>query len=298
MKIAITWTTGFVWWAMTTYFQNKGHEIIALTRKDRDITLPLNNTQLLNNCNVFIHSAANVHYAQKRKQLLKDNTTSIGHVIQATKHIPHFIYISSSSVYQWLSWTLTEDIPINISNLQNWYALSKYKAEQLLLKNFPNKLTILRPRAIYGPGDTTLLPNILSKTLFQKLLLWGPGTNTSSITHIDNLIKAIELLVHKQSQSTQQEIFNIADQTTFTMKETLQHIASTFKLNGTIHLPLYLFYILKVFNKNKYSFLLDLFENNKILNTDKIRNLGHNTNYDFISTLHDITWSISPLSHK
>lgn len=68
---------------------------------------------------------------------------------------------------------ITEEVTIDNTKLTNPYARTKHEAEERFKRLIPAhiKLTILRPRAVYGIGDTTLLPQILSHTLCGSLLL-------------------------------------------------------------------------------------------------------------------------------
>ena len=50
---------------------------------------------------------------------------------------------------------------------------------------------ILRPHAVYGPGDTTLLPRLLHARRLGRLIAVGDGRNRISLTHVDNLVQAV-----------------------------------------------------------------------------------------------------------
>jgi nucleoside-diphosphate-sugar epimerase len=75
------------------------------------------------------------------------------------------------------------------------YCATKAQAEQLVLAaNNPDFTTIvLRPRFIWGPGDTTLLPAIERMNEHGGWVWIDHGRALTSSTHIDNLIQAIVL---------------------------------------------------------------------------------------------------------
>jgi nucleoside-diphosphate-sugar epimerase len=75
------------------------------------------------------------------------------------------------------------------------YSSTKAKAEQLVREtNAPGFETIvLRPRFIWGPGDTTLLPTIVAMARSWAWSWINHGRAMTSTTHIDNLVHAIEL---------------------------------------------------------------------------------------------------------
>jgi len=74
---------------------------------------------------------------------------------------PRVVFISSSSVYyrHGDQVGMTEDTPFPEVPI-NRYAATKRAAEELVLAS-PLSTVVLRPRAVFGPGDTVLFPRIL-----------------------------------------------------------------------------------------------------------------------------------------
>ncbi|MFI1647140.1 NAD-dependent epimerase/dehydratase family protein [Streptomyces avidinii] len=68
----------------------------------------------------------------------------------------------------------------------NAYGRTKAQGEALALAA---GAVVLRPRAVYGPGDTTLLPRLLSRVRAGTLLLPGPDVRLS-LTAVENLTRA------------------------------------------------------------------------------------------------------------
>ena len=70
------------------------------------------------------------------------------------------------------------------------YANSKFEGEQLLQAKSELPWTIIRPSAVYGPGDREMLP--LLKIIRRGLLLQtGPHAQRLSLLHVDDLVDAI-----------------------------------------------------------------------------------------------------------
>ena len=70
------------------------------------------------------------------------------------------------------------------------YARSKYEGEQLLKGRKALNWTILRPPAVYGPGDQEMLP--LLKMIRRGLLAHaGPADQRLSLLHVDDLVNAV-----------------------------------------------------------------------------------------------------------
>ena len=84
------------------------------------------------------------------------------------------------------------------------YAHSKYEGEQLLHGKTSLPWTIIRPPAVYGPGDREMLP--ILKMIRRGLLAYaGPRDQRLSLLHVDDLAGAIMawlLEPHRYAQKT------------------------------------------------------------------------------------------------
>ncbi len=282
MKIAITWSNGFVWSHAVKYFSQK-NEIIAFQRQKYQIqnNITYKKWDLRDAYNdsfdsdLFIHAAADTGYEKSKQEMMEQNVISNKNVLDIVNnsHCKHFIYISSSSVYQWLSWCIDESVEIDENNLENSYSYSKYLAEKYIKENLKKdiKLTILRPRAIYGIWDRVLEPNILKHQLFWRLILLWNGQNITSLTSIDHFIHTIDLVIKKQTSNF--EIFNVSDLVTKNMEENYREIVRKYRLKWIIKIPIWILKVFKCLNRNKISYLIDNFEKDKILNLWKIQSI-------------------------
>ena len=98
------------------------------------------------------------------------------------------------------------------------YSWTKARAELLVKAAATSNFTtiILRPRFIWGPGDTTLLPAIRAMAKSGRWMWVGGGGARTSTTHIDNLTHAIELAL---SRGRGGEAYFVLDDGVHTMKE-------------------------------------------------------------------------------
>ena len=260
-KIAITWSSWFVWSYLVKYFLKLNFEVIAFDRKKWD----LREKYLWKfDCDIFIHSASDTWYEKSKKEMLNNNVEINKNVIDLVNksNCKHFIYISSSSVYQWISWEITTKVKIEEKNLKNSYSLTKYLAEEYIKKNLNKniKLTILRPRAIYWKWDRVLVPNILKNQIFWYLLLpWNWKTKTS-ISEINDFVDFIWDIVKNKKQW----IYNFSTKVD-TYENLYKQIVKDYNLKWIIKIPIWIFKFLSYFNKNKYSYIVDTFGNDKIL---------------------------------
>jgi len=70
------------------------------------------------------------------------------------------------------------------------YAQSKYLAEEVLHQNATGPWTILRPPAVYGPGDSEMTP-ILKMTRRALVFRPGPAQQRLSLLYADDLASAV-----------------------------------------------------------------------------------------------------------
>ncbi|WP_406201144.1 NAD(P)-dependent oxidoreductase [Kitasatospora sp. NBC_01560] len=114
------------------------------------------------------------------------NVTGTARLLRAAAGRP-VVWVSSASVYDpRLPRTLvTEDHPTAGGHL-NAYGRTKAAGERLALAA---GAVVLRPRAVYGPGDPHLAPRLLERVRRGLLLLPGPDV-LLSLTAVQNLADA------------------------------------------------------------------------------------------------------------
>ena len=91
------------------------------------------------------------------------------------------------------------------------YALSKHEGEHVLLARPSLPWTVLRPPAVYGPGDREMLP-ILKMIRKGLLVQIGPPDQRLSLLHVDDLVNAI-LAWLSAPQKCRHKIYSIDDGT-------------------------------------------------------------------------------------
>ncbi len=85
----------------------------------------------------------------------------------------------------------------------NHYAASKREAERRVLATCSAHgvpVVMLRPRAIFGPGDTAILPRIADALRRGRLRRIGDGTCMVDMSYIDNVVDAILLAADAPAQ--------------------------------------------------------------------------------------------------
>jgi nucleoside-diphosphate-sugar epimerase len=118
------------------------------------------------------------------------------------------LHISSPSVY--FRFADQEEIPEDtiLPPPVNAYAATKAASETLVLAEPSLDPVILRPRGLYGPGDTALLPRLLRAARQRPLPLMRGGNAATDLTYIDDVVNAV--LAAMDALSPAARVFNIS----------------------------------------------------------------------------------------
>ena len=141
---------------------------------------------------VVVHAAARSSPWGSKTQFYKNNIQATQNVVDFCRKNgrPKLVFISSSSIYYRScdQWNITEASepakpPINR------YAGTKQIAEKII-RSYEGPWAILRPRAVFGPDDTVLLPRILAAARQGRLPLFTTQGNlvVGDLIYIDNLV--------------------------------------------------------------------------------------------------------------
>lgn len=151
---------------------------------------------------VVVLSALTPEKGRDRSTFLK-NVAMIDHLCAAVSEAPclQVVYISSDSVYDSRCTEISEN---SCCESEDMYALSHIVREKLLTgtcREANIALAILRPCAIYGPGDThnSYGPNRFLRTALKegKITLFGHGEEERDHIYIDDLVRVIKMcLLH------------------------------------------------------------------------------------------------------
>ncbi|MEV4443463.1 NAD(P)-dependent oxidoreductase [Streptomyces sp. NPDC049577] len=139
------------------------------------------------------------------------------------------VWVSSASVYdpRHDRSRVREDHPVG--GRLNAYGRTKAAGERLALRA---GAVVLRPRAVYGSGDTQLLPRLLARVRAGTLLLPGPDVRLS-LTAVENLADACLAAAGWPSGA-----YNIADAAPYGRDEALRRVLCAHGVDATIrHLP-------------------------------------------------------------
>lgn len=186
MRIAVTGAAGFVGGAIVARARARGWEVHALTRADWDITAgPLPAPP---GVDAVVHAAASVTDRGDAARVWAANLLGTRHVAASFPGV-RLVHISTASVYDPFVPTVAaiEDVA-PVARYLTPYGASKAAAERLLAGR-PDTI-VLRPHAVYGPGDPTLLPRLLAAARGATLVLPGGGRTRHTLTAVGTLAEA------------------------------------------------------------------------------------------------------------
>jgi nucleoside-diphosphate-sugar epimerase len=139
--------------------------------------------------------------------------------------IRKLVYISTPSVYFRFAdqRRLGEDMalppPIND------YARTKLLGEDLVtaMRDVPS--VILRPRAIYGEGDTALLPRLMRVANTRPIPRFIGGDGATDLTHVSDVVAAIRAALDHSSE-THAPVFNISGGQEISMPDIIKAVCA------------------------------------------------------------------------
>lgn len=171
----------------------------------------------------------------KRKKSFEQNqmiSQKIVDVVSRLSSIEQLIYVSTDMVYgkQKIGLVSESTTPKPIGE----YGKSKLLAEEIL-RNSSDKLVVLRPRLIVGPGregTISLLAMFISRNLPVPII--GKGNNRYQMISVFDLWDAIDICISTRARG----IFNVGSKSPPTLNELFSSVLPAVgRKNKVVHLP-------------------------------------------------------------
>lgn len=143
-----------------------------------------------------VHSGALSTVWGRREEFHAINVRGTENVINAciAGRVRRLVYISSPSVMTRTvaQLNLNESEPLPDKHV-SIYSETKRLGEDLVNAATALETVILRPKAIYGPGDTAIFPRLIRAAEKGRLPIVGDGNTVTNLTHVRDVVAAVLL---------------------------------------------------------------------------------------------------------
>jgi nucleoside-diphosphate-sugar epimerase len=210
----VTGGSGFVGGRLIERLRADGHTVRALARSERaadtvrsrgaePVQGDLSEADALRSgaegCELAFHAAATVGDWGKREDFVRGNVDGTRNVLAACADagVRRFVHVGTEAALMAGRplVNVDETAPLRPDS-PALYSSTKAQAEQLVRaanRDGTFETVVVRPRFVWGRGDTTLLP-VMTELVRSGRFAWiGGGNHLTSITHVDNTVEGLML---------------------------------------------------------------------------------------------------------
>lgn len=213
----VTGGSGFIGGALIRRLVAGGSAVNALARSDAsahavealgatavrgDLDDPAAMTDGARRCEVAFHLAAFVAQWGTREQFERGNVTGTRNALEACRAagVGRFVHCGTEAAILAGEPVVDADetAPLRPDS-PALYSSTKAEAERIVREAATDgfETVVLRPRFVWGAGDTTLLPEIIEATNAGRFAWIGGGRHLTSITHVENVVEGLLLAAER-----------------------------------------------------------------------------------------------------
>jgi nucleoside-diphosphate-sugar epimerase len=255
MKMLVTGGTGFTGSHLTRRLLQKGHHVVVIDNQPGLFFDELKNLgaeillgsvtdrklvdQAIQGCDVVHHVAAVFRKVNLPKKVYWDvNVEGTRSLLQAALDagVRRFVYCSTCGVHGDVKREpADENAPIAP---EDYYQYTKYEGERVVAEFLGKgmKIVILRPTAIYGPGDPERFFLLFKRVNRGRFLMFGNGKAHYHPVYVENLVDAFELAAISEKGDGQ--AYLIGDERYYALNDLVTAIAGSLGVELKMrHLP-------------------------------------------------------------
>jgi nucleoside-diphosphate-sugar epimerase len=230
MRALVTGATGGLGRNLIERLHRDGHDVVATGRNQavghaiasqgiRFEAVDLSEAQRLKHlaegCDVIFHCAALASPWGRRSDFETVNVDGTINVRDAAVSTgARLVHVSTPSIYANFSDQLNiSEFSRLPKKMVNHYALTKLHAEaniEFSVREEGLEAIIIRPRGIFGPYDTTLMPRLIAAAERGPVPLINGGNAVVDVTYVDNVVDAL-ILAAEAKHIKHAEAFNITN---------------------------------------------------------------------------------------
>ena len=258
MRYLITGATGFVGGHIAEACARHGDDVSVLARITSDtrrleglgatihrgdLADPCVVSEAVRDADIVIHCAAKVGSWGPLEDYRKVNVEALRVLLDACKgqSLSRFIHMSSLGVYEARHHYGTDETEPLAKRHRDGYSQSKVEADQLVFRyhrDFGIPAVVLRPGFIYGPGDCTVLPELVASVRAGRIRYPGDGGGRALNTiFIRNLVDVVFLAVGQESAVGQ--AYNLTDGQRVSKQQFVEAVADAMDLPRPARRPPY-----------------------------------------------------------
>lgn len=239
-KVLVTGAYGFLGKYLIQELLDNGYSVVAFGRKKEELDkLKRENLEIYvgdfcvkkdiinasKNVDYIIHAGALSTVWGKKENFINTNFEGTKNVLYACKenNIKRLVYVSSPSIYSGKVDRLNiSEEDFDDTNKLNYYIESKIMAEKEIhkAKNIP--FVIIRPRGLFGIGDTSIIPRLIRANRKIGVPLFNNGKNIVDITCVENVAFALRLAL--ESKKAVGNTYNITNGEPSEFKKILEEL--------------------------------------------------------------------------
>jgi nucleoside-diphosphate-sugar epimerase len=245
MRILVTGAAGFIGGHVVGRLASEGHQVVASSRSGSparetagviEVAADLSRDPLdalTHGCEAIVHCAARASPWGPRELFWRDNVLATERLLAAARlaaSVRRFVHVSTPSIY--FNGRDQLDRREDFVPPDRWptpYAESKWSAECRVRAEPALGPIILRPRAVFGPGDRAIVPRLIAIAERGFMPLPGGGDALTDVTYVDNVVDAVGTALRAPT-TLQGRAFNITNGEPITIRDLLTRLFGALRI--------------------------------------------------------------------
>ncbi len=248
--VLVTGATGFLGGHLTAALVSRGYRVRALSRRTSglealeklgvevvrgDLADGPSLVRAASGVAVVFHAAGRVSDWGPREAFLRANAEGTRNVVAACQEagVSRLVHLSSLTVLGLPrdGRVISESTPTAAPAAGDFYTESKLEGERCVRDAHGLdglSTTVVRPGAIWGPGDPNVIPRIVRLLRRGAMPYVGGGRNLLGLSYVDNLV--LGLVLAAETEAAAGQLYHVTDGEEITAHEAIDAIADALRV--------------------------------------------------------------------